>query len=104
MPRASTALSRVAEEATQNVITHAGVDQVHVGVVDETVVCRVLDEGRGFHVHRHRAGSAGLRLLSMAERIRQVGGQLQLESEPGKGTHLEVQFPCVNPKRMVRYG
>lgn len=106
LPMASAALYRVAEEAIQNVMNHAQVDhvQVQLGVVDETVVFRVRDEGRGFQVQRHRAGSAGLGLLSMAERIRQVGGQLQLESELGKGTQIEVRIPCVNGKRMVMHG
>jgi signal transduction histidine kinase len=106
LPMASAALYRVVEEAIQNVIKHAQVDrvQLHLSVGDETVVCRVRDEGRGFQVHRHRAGSAGLGLLSMAERIRQVGGQLQLESEPGKGTQIEVRVPCANTKRMVMHG
>jgi signal transduction histidine kinase len=106
VPMASSALYRVAEEAIQNVIKHAQVDrvQVHLGVADETVVFRVRDEGRGFQVQRHRAGSAGLGLLSMAERIRQVGGQLQLESELGKGTQIEVRIPCATTQRRVPHG
>lgn len=106
LPMASAALYRVAEEAIQNVMKHAQVDrvQVHLGVVNETVVFRVRDEGRGFQVHRHQAGSAGLGLLSMAERIRQVGGQLRLESEPGVGTEIEVRIPCATTQRRVPHG
>jgi two-component system NarL family sensor kinase len=106
LPMASAALYRVAEEAIQNVIKHAQVDrvQVHLGVVNEAVVFRVRDEGRGFQVQRHRAGSAGLGLLSMAERIRQVGGQLRLESEPGVGTEIEVRIPCATIQRRVPHG
>jgi signal transduction histidine kinase len=105
-PLAAAALYRVAEEAIHNVMKHAAVDQaeVHLSVEDATVVFRVRDEGRGFQVHRHQAGSAGLGLLSMAERIRQVGGQLRLESEPGVGTKIEVRIPCATTQRRVPHG
>ncbi len=106
LPMASAALYRVAEEAIQNVMKHAQVDrvQVQLSVVEETVVLRVRDEGRGFHMHRHQAGSAGLGLFSMAERIRQVGGHFQLESELGKGTQIEVRIPGVDGTRRVTHG
>jgi len=106
LPTASAALYRVAEEAIHNVRQHAGVDeaQVYLHVTDATAVLRVRDEGRGFDMRRHRAGSAGLGLFSMAERIRQVGGHLQFESAPGKGTQLEVRIPCATSQGMVRHG
>lgn len=106
LPMAAAALYRVAEEAIQNVRKHASVEEaeVYLSVTDATVVLRVRDEGRGFQVHRHQAGSAGLGLLSMAERIRQVGGQLRLESEPGMGTQIEVRIPCATTRRMVSHG
>lgn len=106
VPMAAAGLYRVAEEAIQNVRKHADVDeaQVFLSVTGDNVVFRVRDEGRGFVVHRHQAGSAGLGLFSMAERIRQVGGQLRLESEPGKGTQIEVRIPCATTQGMVQYG
>ena len=100
------ALYRVAEEAIHNVVKHAGVDEaeVQLSVAEAAIVFRVRDEGRGFQVHRHQAGSAGLGLLSMAERIRQVGGQLRLASEPGAGTAIEVRIPCATTQRRVVHG
>jgi signal transduction histidine kinase len=105
-PLAAAALFRVAEEAIHNVVKHAGVDEaeVQLRMAEAAIVFRVHDEGRGFQVHRHQAGSAGLGLLSMAERIRQVGGQLRLESEPGAGTQIEVRIPCVITQRRVPHG
>lgn len=105
-PVAAAALYRVAEEAMQNIIKHAAVTQaeVHLSLVEAMVVFRVRDEGRGFQAQCHQAGSAGLGLLSMAERIRQVGGQLRLESEPGVGTQIEVRIPRATPERMVPHG
>jgi signal transduction histidine kinase len=51
----------------------------------------VHDNGIGFDV---RAALRGLGLLSMRERIDQVGGTLQLRSERGQGTQIEVAVPC----------
>jgi signal transduction histidine kinase len=105
LPMAAAALYRVAEEAIHNVRQHAGVDEaeVNLSVADAAVVLRVRDQGRGFDVH-HQPGTAGLGLFSMAERIRHVGGQLRVESQPGMGTEIEVRIPCATSEEVVGYG
>ena len=56
---------------------------------DDLVVAEVADEGRGF-----KAGTAaGVGLRSMQERANSLGGELTIESEPGKGTRVRVQMP-----------
>lgn len=94
-PMVAAALYRIAEEALQNIIKHAGIQEcrvslvVHEGVVD---LC-VQDSGRGFPAHHYHAGGSGLGLLSITERTRQIGGQITIDSAPGKGTLIRVRVP-----------
>jgi signal transduction histidine kinase len=56
------------------------------------IVLRVRDNGRGFDPVA-RAHS-GLGLSSMDERIRILGGRLDVQSAPGKGTQIMVETPA----------
>jgi signal transduction histidine kinase len=80
------AFYRVAQESLQNVVRHSGAREASVLLVAEatTLAMTVTDDGRGFD----EAASAGARLgmASMRERMRQIGGQLTVESDPDKGT------------------
>jgi len=84
-------LYRIAQEALNNVIKHAAARQVTVRLqfTDATVNLQVCDDGRGFDPLTARdAGGVGLR--SFEERAAKVGGQVTVESQPGKGTTVTV--------------
>jgi signal transduction histidine kinase len=49
-------------------------------------------------VHEGRAGR-GLGLVSMAERVRLLGGDVHIESSPGRGTTVEARVPWPDPSR-----
>ena len=52
----------------------------------------VSDDGKGFE--RNRIGtSAGLGLVNMRERARQLNGTFELDTEPGRGTTVRVTIP-----------
>ncbi len=56
----------------------------------------VQDDGQGFHTDAAMLLSdkpAGLGLTGMRERFELLGGQLKIESNPGKGTRLVVSVP-----------
>ena len=55
----------------------------------------VHDNGRGFLPTRTR----GLGLVGMQERVNILGGQLNIDSEPGKGTSIEASLPL--PQRFL---
>ena len=81
-----TCVYRVAQEALQNVSRHSGAKHARV-IVKQTgraVTMQVEDDGSGFDPSRTR----GVGLLGMEERVRQLGGRLEVKSEPGKGTAL----------------
>ncbi len=57
---------------------------------EERIAFAIADDGVGFNVGRQ---SAGLGLLSMQDRIRVVGGDLEVDSSPGQGTIVHGTAP-----------
>jgi signal transduction histidine kinase len=98
-PSAESAVYRIVQEALTNVARHSGA--THAGVVlerrDGYIHLVVEDDGRGFDPERAALPLAdrmlGLGLLGMRERTALVGGTMDIESAPGKGTTVFVRFP-----------
>jgi len=97
-PAAEACLYRVAKESVSNVVKHAQAQrfQVQIGYEPDAVLMAIIDDGVGF-----TGGSSasidreeGIGLKSIAERIRREGGQLNVASEVGKGTKIEVRIPA----------
>jgi len=82
------ALYRIAQEALANVARHskATLVQMVLTTTEETVTLSVLDNGQGFDAARQEG--LGVGLLSMQERMKALGGNVQVDSTPGKGTHI----------------
>jgi len=85
-------LFRVAQEALNNVLKHSGAREatLHFSSSDRAVTIRVEDRGRGFDARAH---GRGLGLVSMRERLMQLGGEVAIESRPGEGTVVEARVP-----------
>jgi two-component system sensor histidine kinase UhpB len=95
-PEVELALYRILQEALSNVVRHAGAShaRVRIGRADGVVEAIVEDDGRGFRVDRVlSAGDAGLGLFGMKERAASLGGDVRVESEPGRGTRVSVRIP-----------
>lgn len=96
-PSAELVLYRVVQEALSNVVRHAQARHVAVRVErrPEAVVASVVDDGIGFEVDRelYRHGG-GLGLFGMQERVAYVGGTVAIESEPGRGTTVQIEIPA----------
>ena len=91
-PDISLCLFRVVQEAVHNAVKHSGVPHVEVrlwGTAGQLHLV-VSDRGAGFDVERARAGQ-GMGLVSMAERIKLVDGDLAIESQPGRGTTIRAR-------------
>jgi signal transduction histidine kinase len=91
---ATLCLYRVTQEALRNVAKHSGVTEAEVellGQEDQIELC-VSDSGVGFSPESAKRAS-GLGLISMQERLRLVGGQLSVQSEPSHGTRIRVRVP-----------
>ncbi len=60
--------------------------QMLLTTTDATVTLSVVDNGHGFDTTRQ--GRLGVGLLSMQERMKALGGDVEVESTPGKGTRI----------------
>jgi signal transduction histidine kinase len=78
-------------EALANVAKYARASRVHVSVSDRDgrVLVDVDDDGIG-----GASPSRGSGLRGLADRVHALDGQLELESESGRGTHLHAEIPC----------
>ena len=94
---AETALYRVMQEALTNVVKHAKASNVSIRAWNEgaVVCCSIKDDGSGFDAGGMQAGACrqGLGLIAMRERVSAVGGTLQIEAKPGRGTELSIRIP-----------
>lgn len=89
------ALLRVSQEALHNALRHSGAAHVDVTLArrDGSTVLRITDDGRGFEPAATRQAGRHLGLVSMRDRASGVGGRLTVESEPGRGTTIEMEIP-----------
>jgi len=87
-----TCVYRVVQETLTNCARHAGARKAEVTLRETGGALEVWihDDGRGFDSESSRQG--GLGLIGIEERVRELGGDVQIESGPGKGTTLRVRF------------
>ena len=97
-PAIETALYRVVQEALTNVLKHSGAARVSV-ILERRgghLLAIVEDDGRGFAYDEDRTrpvAGGRLGLLGMKERVTGVGGTLDVETAPGRGTSLFIRVP-----------
>jgi hypothetical protein len=94
----ATAVFRVLQESLTNIAKHAEATQVEATLErgEGTVILTVRDNGRGFRTSEPRKeGSYGL--VGLRERAFLLGGDIRIESEPGKGTYVEMRMPMDEP-------
>lgn len=86
-------LYRGAQEALRNALRHAEPSRVRVEVLarDGHAVLEVADDGHGFVPTTSPTGHLGLRLLD--DLARDNGGTLEIDSAPGRGTHIRLEVP-----------
>jgi len=99
-PDVETACFRIAQEALTNIARHARAKRVHIDLYHdgEELILGIQDDGVGFDVAamRARAASGGsIGVLGMQERATLIGGQLVIESSPGKGSAIRMR--CAAP-------
>ncbi len=89
-PDLQVALYRIAQEALNNVVKHAGATQVTVTLrfLPACVELVVADNGRGFNPDTISVHSLGLGI--MRERAAKIGADLHIDSQVGAGTTLTV--------------
>ncbi len=99
----STSLFRIAQEAVHNVVKHAATDTAMVRLAKHghSVVLTVTDAGQGFDAQWQPVAPldgpdvSTYGLTGMSERVALIGAELQISSQPGEGTTVEVTVPNV---------
>jgi signal transduction histidine kinase len=88
-----TYLYRIVQEGLTNCARHAQAKNIRVSLKDANgqLAVTVEDDGVGFD--QHGGVAYGLGLLGITERVRELCGKIAIQSEPGKGTRLEVMLP-----------
>lgn len=100
-PALQVALLRTAQSALTNVLRHAQATHLALSLVDDGDGIRldIVDDGIGFDPKERalrtpqRLASGGYGLAAMRQRLRELGGELDIESAPGEGTALSAHIP-----------
>ena len=92
------ALFRVVQEALTNVHRHSksAASAIQLERVDGKVRIAVTDSGVGMRLPSAPTGwnpPLGIGIAGMQERVKQLGGTLEIQSEPGRGTVISVELP-----------
>ena len=89
-----TGLFRILQESLTNIIRHAAASQVNIHLQNQNneFILYIEDNGKGFDMNTV-AGKKTLGLLGMKERSAMMQGIFTINSEPLKGTKLEVRVP-----------
>jgi signal transduction histidine kinase len=84
---------RIAQEAIQNALRHAGAGRVSVRLAagNGGLVLEVADDGVGFDPADPELRSKRLGLTSMEERAERLRGRLEIRSAPARGTTVRLE-------------
>lgn len=91
-----TAIFRIVQEALTNIVRHAHAQHVKVSLTynHDAVLAEVEDDGIGFDMlslERNKRPPFGI--IGMRERAALIGGRLEIFSQPGKGTFVQLIVP-----------
>ena len=86
------------KEAQNNAVKHSGASEVKVGVGCESgrLILTVHDNGRGFDSGQLSGSRNGLD--NIRQRVESIGGRLNIESRPGAGTRVRMEYPLAQPR------
>jgi signal transduction histidine kinase/ligand-binding sensor domain-containing protein len=87
-------LYRIIQEAINNIIKHSSATEADIRIVrtEENIFIIISDNGKGFSKnYALRMNSMGLSGIS--ERVKLLGGNMEIESESGNGTILKINLP-----------
>jgi len=99
-PDIETALFRVAQESLTNIHRHSGSPSAVICVTrdHDSVILQIADEGRGIAqkspARNQIAPLPGVGIMGMGERLRQLGGRLEIESGD-RGTTVRARVPII---------
>jgi signal transduction histidine kinase len=103
-PAAGVHLLRVVQEALSNSRKHSGASnlKVSVGLNESLAQVTVADNGSGFDISRlGELDGSHFGLTFMRQRMQQIGGSMDIDSQPGAGTVLTLGVPTRDHRRKI---
>jgi signal transduction histidine kinase len=99
-------LFRIIQEVLNNIIKHSRAQHIIVDLRlrGNTIIFTFTDDGTGFDVReamQRPSAGRGIGLTSMMNRAKLIGGQLSIQSQPGKGTTSSIELPVVIDNSIV---
>lgn len=102
-PEVELALYRIAQEALSNALRHAAPSHVTIALNESStsgVLLAIEDNGQGFESQESVANdgnrTGGFGLMSIHERALLIGANVEVRSEPGKGTRITIHYRKVD--------
>lgn len=94
-PETETNLYRIVQEALNNTHKHAKANRADVTLNkrEDSIILIIEDDGIGFNPKNKKIRSKGLGLIGIEERATLIGGRIEIESTPKKGTTVYVRVP-----------
>jgi two-component system sensor histidine kinase UhpB len=88
-------LYRIVQESLNNILKHSHAKRASITLERDVheVQLRIEDDGDGFKAGQKDEGGKGLGLKNIAERVRILGGKIEVDSQPDKGTRIEISIP-----------
>ena len=98
-PQVEIAAYRIVQEALTNVARHAAVTHVDVRLwaSSQELGVQIEDQGVGFDLHKNESVYKSQGIAGMRERAANCGGNLEIETSPGKGVCVTAEFPLTRP-------
>ena len=90
-------LYRISQELLKNSVKHAYASQLSVQLIrhEEEVNLIVTDDGIGFDPEKK---GAGIGMGTIRSRLNLVGGNMHIDSHPGKGSNISIRIPTKHKK------
>ena len=92
----ATALFRICQEALTNAARHSGATRVRIELrrAGAAIELAVADDGRGMALDGEQGVALSLGILGMRERAAVLGGEVVIDSAPGRGTTVTARLPA----------
>jgi NarL family two-component system sensor histidine kinase LiaS len=89
-------LFRIVQEAMSNALRHSKATRLEVRLMrpsSDAIRLLIRDDGVGFNLDEKKHASYGI--VTMKERVNEIGGSLNLITAPGKGTRIDIRVPIM---------
>lgn len=86
---------RIIQESMQNIYKHANAKAIKISIsLEKNVICLdIIDDGEGFDTSKNKKG---IGLKNMTSRVEDINGKINITSQSGNGTIVNVKIPYSN--------